>query len=161
MEISQNVSTPLSPRPRILKALLWAYILSALIGFADSAYLTLHHYVAVPLPCSLTSGCETVLTSPYSMVGPIPLAAFGIAFYLITFFTALTVYGAPVISRRMAQALFALGAIGLGISIIFESIQIFLIHAICIYCGLSALCSLLLCIFGFHFMRLSRTDSAA
>ena len=40
-----------------------AAALVALAGLADSVYLTVHHYTAVPVPCSILEGCEQVLTS--------------------------------------------------------------------------------------------------
>jgi len=123
------------------------------IGFADSAYLAADHYFNLPLPCSLTHGCETVLTSPYAMVGPVPLAFFGVAYYLVVMFFALYLYTEPTISRAQTLTLFGFALAGFIMSIIFESIQIFLIHALCIYCALSALCTVLLLICGSWFVR--------
>src|SRR6476469_1988821 len=69
-------------------------VVLSLVGLADSIYLTIHHYTAEPVPCSITGGCEMVLTSPYAEVSGIPLAAFGAAAYFTAFALAfLTVYG--------------------------------------------------------------------
>lgn len=66
----------------------------SLVGLADAIYLTVHHYTAEPVPCSVTHGCETVLTSPYSELMGIPLAAFGAAAYFVAFCLALlTAFG--------------------------------------------------------------------
>lgn len=66
----------------------------ALVGIADSVYLTAHHYTAEPVPCSIIEGCEQVLTSDYAEIGGIPLAAFGAAAYFVAFSLALlTAYG--------------------------------------------------------------------
>jgi uncharacterized membrane protein len=146
---------PLS-RPRLLNKILLAIAGVSFIGFFDSAYLLADHYFALPLPCSITHGCETVLTSPYSMVGPIPLAAFGVAYYLIVFFFTLYLFTSDQITRRMLQYLFALAAIGTVLSIIFELMQVFLIHAICQYCALSALCTFILFGFGDWALRTQR-----
>ena len=51
-------------------------------GFIDSLYLTISHYKNITPPCTI-HGCETVLTSPYSMIGPIPMALFGVIFYVM------------------------------------------------------------------------------
>lgn len=125
----------------------------ALVGFADSSYLTADHYFALPLPCTITHGCEKVLTSSYAMVGPIPLAAFGIAFYLVTLFFALYLATAPAVSRAQKLALFGATVIGLLCSIAFESIQVFIIGAICQYCALSALVTLLLFLCALPLLR--------
>lgn len=128
---------------------------AAFIGFADSAYLTAQHYFALPLPCSIAHGCEKVLTSVYSMVGPIPLAAFGIAFYLLVLFFTLYLYTASRITRTHLRVLGALTTTGFLMSVIFESMQAFLIHAFCQYCALSALVSTILAISGVWLYRRS------
>lgn len=132
------------PFSRTSERALVATAVFALAGFADSAYLTADHYFALPLPCTLLHGCEKVLTSSYAMVGPIPLAAFGVVFYLFTLFLALYLATSPTLSKNMARAFFGVTIIGLLASIAFESIQGFLIHAFCLYCAGSALATVLL-----------------
>lgn len=148
MTTSKLSSMPLSPQvPRSDKVARWLLAVLAflgLVGFADSAYLLADHYIGLPLPCSLGDGCETVLTSAYAMVGPVPLAAFGVGYYLVVLFFALYVYTAPVILRMHTDALLALALVGFLMSCIFIYIQVFLIGAICMYCALSALCTVLL-----------------
>ncbi|MCE9541220.1 vitamin K epoxide reductase family protein [Candidatus Kaiserbacteria bacterium] len=161
MPNSNQPSMPLS-RPRLFNKLLLAIAAFGFLGFADSAYLTVDHYIALPLPCSLTQGCETVLTSPYSMVGPVPLAFFGVVFYLAVIFAALYLLTSSGVSKLHVQLLFALTGIGLLSSIAFESIQAFIIHAYCMYCAGSALCTLILFILGIALLRSLRgTGSAA
>ena len=80
-------------RSAIAKLPLLAAIV-ALVGLADSVYLTVHHYTAEPVPCSIIDGCEQVLTSSYAEMFGIPTAAFGIAAYLLAFLLAiLTAFG--------------------------------------------------------------------
>jgi uncharacterized membrane protein len=107
----------------------------ALVGLADSTYLTIHHLTAEPVPCTLVAGCETVLTSSYAVIGGIPLAAFGAAAYFIAFSLALlTAFG-----NRMTWMLF-------GIQVVLMSIftawllylQGFVIGAFCQFCLISA-----------------------
>src|SRR6187455_54029 len=87
----------MSSRTTIAKLPLTAAIV-ALFGLADAVYLTVHHYTAEPVPCSLTEGCEQVLTSPWAEIGGIPLAAFGgIAYFVAFSFALLTAFG----DRRM------------------------------------------------------------
>ncbi len=137
-------SNQFSIRPSLLRnKLLLAIATFSFLGFADSAYLTADHYFALPLPCSLLHGCDVVLTSAYSMVGPIPLAALGVAFYLLALFTAVHAYTSAS-SRRLDMVLFGITVIGFGMSIIFEGIQALLIHAFCQYCALSAVLATLM-----------------
>ena len=117
----------------------WIPVLAAIvaaIGLADSIYLTIHHLTAVPVPCSIISGCETVLTSQYAEIGGIPLAAFGALAYFLAFSLAIlaafgnrtmwTVFGVQV----TLMAVFTAWLIYL---------QAFVIGAFCQFCLLSAL----------------------
>lgn len=159
MLTSKQFSMPLllpPARSRLVQRLLGAVAALGLVGFADSAYLTIDHYYTLPLPCSITHGCETVLTSPYAMVGTIPLALFGVAYYLVVMFFALYLYTEHKVSRRQLLPLFALTLVGFLMSVIFIGIQLFLIHAFCMYCALSALCTLLLLICGSWLVRVQK-----
>src|ERR1035437_8681485 len=62
------------------KLIVYSLIL-AFFGFLDSAYLTISHYRNAIPPCTI-NGCEKVLTSSFSMIGPIPMALLGVIFYL-------------------------------------------------------------------------------
>jgi uncharacterized membrane protein len=121
-------------RPAIVKLPAAAAIV-ALVGLADSIYLTVHHYTAEPVPCSIIEGCEQVLTSPYAEIAGIPLAAFGAAAYFVAFSLALL---AAFGDRRMWTAF--------GIQTILMSaftawllyVQAALIGAFCQFCLISA-----------------------
>ena len=110
----------------------------ALIGLADSIYLTVHHYNATAVPCSLTGGCEQVLTSAYAEIAGIPLGVFGGIAYFIAFALAfLSAYG-----NELTWKLFGiLATIMAGFSIWLIFVQAYFIHAFCQYCLGSALTS--------------------
>ena len=108
----------------------------ALVGLADAVYLTVKHITAEPVPCSMISGCETVLTSTYAEIGGVPLAAFGAVAYFVAFSLALlAAYG-----NRGLWTIF-------GIQVVLMSLftawllylQAFVIGAFCQFCLLSAL----------------------
>jgi len=65
-------------------------VLSA-FGILLAGYLTLTHFMpSAPLPCSMKgAGCTEILHGPYSHLGPIPTAAFGLGMYLLVFALAL------------------------------------------------------------------------
>jgi uncharacterized membrane protein len=163
MTNSNLSSTPLSPQApahnKTLLRLLTAITGISFVGFVDSAYLLADHYFKLPLPCSITHGCEAVLTSPYAMVGPIPLAFFGVLYYLVVMFFALYLYTERTVSRTQILAIFALTLVGLLMSVMFMSIQVFLIKAICLYCAFSALCTALLLVCGGWLERAHRTTA--
>ena len=107
----------------------------ALIGLADAVYLTVHHYTAVPVPCGLTGGCETVLTSPYAEFGGIPTAAFGALAYFVAFSLAiLTAFG-----NRAMWTLFGVHVVIMAaVTSWLVYLQGFVIGAFCQFCLLSA-----------------------
>ena len=147
------------PQKQIPNILLAAFLLSAFIGFADAAYLSAKHYVGEIPPCSLVNGCETVLTSPYATIaGNIPLALVG-ALYYLTLFIGGIIY-VDTKNSRVLKAVAYLTAAGFITSVILVSLQLFVIHALCLYCIASAITSTLLFIFGIIILRkLKQPDS--
>ncbi|MEP7074490.1 MAG: vitamin K epoxide reductase family protein [Acidobacteriota bacterium] len=117
---------------KILKVV--ALVLS-LIGIADSTYLTIHHYTAEPVPCSIIAGCETVLTSGYAEMAGVPLAAYGAAAYLVAFVLVLT----SLLGNRLTWKLFGLQTVLMAVfSGWLIYVQAKLIGAFCQFCLLSA-----------------------
>ena len=113
--------------------------LVALLGLADSVYLTVHHYTAEPVPCSIVEGCETVLTSWYAEVYGIPLALFGAAAYFVAFSLAVL----AVYDNRIAWKLFGVqSALMAGFSVWLLYVQGMVIEAFCQFCLLSAATSI-------------------
>lgn len=142
-----NPVNPNNPKPgRIGRAALFFAGLFAFLGFADAAYLTADHYIALPLPCSLTGGCEVVLNSAYATVGPIPLATIGAAYYLLALFLVVYIY-TNAADRSVAgavRAVWALSIAGVLASVFYVYVQIFVLQALCMYCLGSAFTSVLL-----------------
>lgn len=137
MTEGRDLIEPASPMPKLPIA---ASIV-ALAGLADSIYLTVHHLTAEPVPCSLISGCETVLTSSYAEIAGIPLAAFGAAAYFVAFSLALL----AVFGNRAAWLLFGIASIGMtGFTLWLLYLQAFVIKAFCQFCLISAVTSITL-----------------
>ena len=129
-----------------------AAALVALAGLIDAIYLTINHYTGEQVPCSITGGCEMVLSSAYAQIGGVPLAIFGAVAYFIAFSLAiLAAYG-----NRLMWKLFGLQAILMaGFSLWLIYLQAAVIGAFCQFCLLSALTSLTLCLIamGSRFWR--------
>ena len=145
-------STESSSRP-------WAAILAAIVslaGVADAAYLTIHHYTAEPVPCSIIEGCEQVLTSPYATIGDVPLAILG----LLAYFTAFSLALLTIFGNRMMWRLFGAQVIIMaGFSAWLIYVQAALIGAFCQFCLLSALITtILLIIFVVSLFKRSTTE---
>lgn len=124
----------------------------SLAGVADAAYLTIHHYTAEPVPCSIIEGCEQVLNSPYATIGGVPLAIFGLLAYFAAFSLALlTIFG----NRGMWKLFGVQVVIMAGFSAWLIYVQAALIGAFCQFCLLSALITttLLIIFIGSLFRR--------
>jgi len=124
----------------------------ALVGLADSVYLTVHHLTAEPVPCSLISGCETVLTSSYAEIAGVPLAAFGAVAYFVAFSLAiLAAFG----NRLMWMAFGAQVVLMAAVTAWLLYLQAFVIGAFCQFCLLSAITTFTMLVI-FVVSRLSR-----
>lgn len=107
----------------------------ALIGLGDAIYLTVHHYTATPVPCSIIHGCEQVLTSRYAEVAGIPLALFGAAAYFTAFCLAiLSAFGRPKLWPLFGLQVSIMSAFTLWLIYL----QGFVIQAFCQFCLISA-----------------------
>ncbi len=109
--------------------------LVALVGLGDAVYLTIHHYTGEKVPCSVSGGCEAVLTSSYAEIGGIPLAMFGAAAYFIAFSLAIL----AAFGNRLMWKLFGVQtAIMAVFSLYLVYVQKYEIREFCQYCLLSA-----------------------
>lgn len=125
-----------------LKGLAAGIMVVSFFGFIDSAYLTINHFTGVTLPCTITHGCDIVTRSQYSELFGIPVAAFGIIYYLTIFFGAYIYLETRVFkSLRLTAMLTICGAL---FSSWLVYVQLGILHAICQYCMLSAVSSLTL-----------------
>jgi uncharacterized membrane protein len=112
----------------------------ALAGIFISLYLTLYKLGIIgELSCSIGS-CETVNTSKWSRFLGLPVAAWGLLFYLDVFALALIGTFArfedePVISAVLTTE----AAIGVLFSAWLTYLELGVIHAICIWCVTSAI----------------------
>jgi uncharacterized membrane protein len=111
----------------------------ALIGVFVSTYLTLYKigYIGT-LQCAVGS-CETVNTSRWATFLGLPVAAWGLGFYLVALALAfMSVQERYADSRKMAVALAVLTGWGTVFSGWLTYLELFVIHAICIWCVTSA-----------------------
>ena len=138
----------------------WAILILGFIGLADAAYLAQSELTGNPLICNIQglSGCNIVAQSIYSHLFGIPLGIYGVGFYGLLFvLAAVELFYKESLIRKGIQALATMGILA---SICFVFIQVFLIKAICIYCTLSAIITLLVWLFalalpGFTLRRVS------
>ncbi len=123
-----------------MKRILVATILFlAFCGLSDSVYLAEHEATSTPLVCNIQglTGCNIVATSSYSHLFGIPTAQLGIAFYSVLFIIA--ALELALFTKVLRRALQGLSLVGTVASVVFVGLQVFVIHAYCIYCLASAI----------------------
>jgi uncharacterized membrane protein len=115
-------------------------IILAVAGFAVSLYLAISHYLGFAVPCSITQGCETVLSSKYSMLFGFPLSVWGVGYFFAVIVSSLLA-NHYAIWKKLLTSLLGIGALA---SIIFLSLQFFVIKKVCQYCLIADLLSIIL-----------------
>lgn len=128
-----------------MKSLLAPFYLiaAALVGLGDTLYLSYNHYLNLIPSCAI-GGCEVVLTSPYSTpFGILPFAYLGVIYYGYLLCLLALLAWEPH-SKALRAATLVYTGTGLACSIFFELFQYFVIHALCLYCGISAATTLVL-----------------
>ena len=125
----------------------------ALGGIAISLYLTYIKLSANAFVCGF-GDCEKVTTSAYATVAGVPVALIGLAYY----FTLLA-FAVAYLDKRKERALRVLSMLtpfGFLASCYFVFLQLFVIHAICLYCLGSAATSTTVFVFGMVYLSLQK-----
>ena len=132
------------PLRQLPSSLVIAILIIALIGFADATFLSVEYFRGVVPPCSVTGGCETVLTSPYSAVLGIPVSLVGAIYYLLIVIGSVILLESKHITKlekhnsEILRLSLFLTVPGFLASIWFTALQAFVLHAYCQYCLTSA-----------------------
>ena len=111
----------------------------ALVGLLVSTYLLLYKLGVVgSLKCVGSGGCERVNTSAWSSFLGFPVAAFGVAGYVVLLGIAMYGLGGGRVARPEATRwLAALSGLGLLFSLYLLALELFVIHAVCLWCTVS------------------------
>jgi uncharacterized membrane protein len=125
----------------------------AIIGIADTVYdsyaICAGHLLWCPPPID---GCNTVASSPYSRILGVPLGNPGFIYYFHMFgLAALLAFDPFSRALRFGALLYAL--FGVFSPIYFMFVQVTFIHAVCSYCLISAVLTLLLLVTAFMHFR--------
>lgn len=121
-------------------------IVVALLGFSDATFLAVEHYRGVVPPCGIVAGCATVTTSKYSFILGIPVALLGALYYLSVLLLGVATLESG--NKKFLKLAAVFTPVGFLFSAWFVFLQLFVIHAICIYCMGSAISSTILFIAG-------------
>jgi uncharacterized membrane protein len=112
-----------------------AALVLCVLGLADSIYLTVTHYVHGTLVCQATGAinCLKVTTSPQSVIFGIPVAIYGLVYYVV-----MTAINLPPLWRtedlRIAYVRLGMAVVGIGMVVYLVATELFTIKAICEYC---------------------------
>ena len=121
---------------------------ASIAGLCVSIYLTIAHFssaITITCPESGAINCEKVTTSPQSYVFGIPVAVLGLGFFVTMIALSLPVaWRSPL--RQVAWARLAMSVVGVGFLFYLVYAELFVIHAICLWC--SSVHLLTLVIFG-------------
>jgi uncharacterized membrane protein len=127
--------------------------LIALAGLVVS-YLALRvHYSNEAEPCDINAhwDCGVVNHSPFAMIGPVPVAAVGMAGYVLL--------GVLALMRRRMLVL-ACSVIGLGFALYLTYIEKFVLMVWCLYCVISQILILMLTLLAAGWMWSARRTAS-
>jgi uncharacterized membrane protein len=119
--------------------------LTSLVGLFVAAYLSLYKLGYLGAITCTVGSCETVQMSKWATLLGLPVAVWGIGFYLLVL--ALTVAGTMgqlAESRGLSLTLLVLTGWGLVFSAWLTWLELFVIHAICQWCVVSAILATIL-----------------
>lgn len=122
-----------------------ATALVALVGLFVSLYLWMYKVGMIGALACGAGECEYVQLSPWATLLSLPVAAWGVAFYAVVFIVALLlVQDRFTMSRGLSLALLILTGWGVVFSAWLTYLELFVIHAICRWCVVSAVIAALL-----------------
>lgn len=112
----------------------WALLVLSVLGAVLAAYLLLSHQSGhAPVFCSAGSSCDVVQESRWSSLFGLPIALWGVLFYLVVAAVAATGRTAATRWRRV----FALGLAGWLVSVYLNVVSWLVLDAVCGWCLVS------------------------
>lgn len=114
----------------------------AVMGSGVAGYLTYTHGNNSGPVCVVFSGCSVVAQSAYAELWNIPTAAYGLLLYLVlaVLFSVRVIAQPPSsIQRTYIYLGLLLTTAGTGVSAWLTYIELYVLHAICLWCVVSAL----------------------
>jgi len=126
---------------RISKKKLALLVAMSIVGLVDSAYVFVIYNTLRQLPLGCPTkptgfiDCAAVLSSGYSKVFGIPLELFAIGYFIVNLVLIyIIVFGRETMYRYSFTALFFWRFVGVPLVVYLVMIEVFVIHAICLYC---------------------------
>jgi uncharacterized membrane protein len=131
--------------------------LLAVPGLLLSFYLLLYHNGIIPEICH-ASGWEDcgLVSGPsarFSSVGPVPVALIGFVGYATIFLVTWLAPWSELVDRYQPELLMGLTAIAFIVSLGLTGLELFVIHAFCRFCVISALIVTAMLLLAISFLR--------
>ena len=117
----------------------WLMYLLVFLGSLDALYLTWTKLVSVDALCLGAGKCDVVNTSSYSTIAGVPIAALGLAMYLMIGGITLLERFNPHLRETLRLAVFGVSFFGFIYSMWLTYVEIIIIEEICIWCVGSAI----------------------
>jgi uncharacterized membrane protein len=104
-----------------------------------SAYLSFVHFAGAPLYCTSSGGCHAVQSSEYAKVAGVPVALLGFLLYATVLAAGLAaLLRSGPLSEVAPFVVFGLSLSGVLYSGYLTWLELYRIHAICVWCVASA-----------------------
>jgi uncharacterized membrane protein len=131
--------------------------LLAVPGLLVAFYLLLYHNGALVAACTANGWEDCGLVSgpdaPYASIGPIPVALIGLVGYAAIFLLTWLPDWLPILRRYLPELLVGVTGMALLFTAGLTALEVFVIHAVCRYCLVSAAIILLMFILAVMYLR--------
>ncbi|RMG94652.1 MAG: vitamin K epoxide reductase family protein [Chloroflexi bacterium] len=136
--------------------------LLAVPGLLVSFYLLLYHNGVLVAACG-TGGWDDcgVVSGPdalYSAIGPVPVALVGLLGYALIFLLAWLSDWLDVVAEYMPELMLGVTGIALVVTLVLTGLELFVIHAFCRYCVVSAVIVVLMFVLAVSYLRQETAD---
>ena len=119
-------------------------IFLTLVGLVDAVYLTYIKLAHKEAACAGIGDCDAVNSSRYAEIAGIPIALLGAIAYLMILFFLIFDRQENVLGENSILFVLGLSFIGVLYSAYLSYIELFVLHAVCPFCVLSAIVLVLL-----------------
>lgn len=138
--------------------------LQSVFGLLISFYLYLFHEGVLIVGCTGSGwdDCGSVSGpfSPYSAIGPIPIAAIGFVGYL-AIFMVIWLMDWDLVGQYLPELIIALTGLAFLFSLGLTGLELFVIHAFCRYCVISAINVTIMFVLAILYLRNPDSEEGA
>lgn len=120
--------------------LYWIGLIAAILGELDSIYLLIYKLTGNNKMCIGSGACHDVNFSPYSEIYGIPISLLGVVAYLAIVAVLLLEPRLKILRENGPLAVFGLSLAGVGFSAYLTYLELDVIHKVCPFCVVSAVC---------------------